>query len=68
MTLGTNLAEFLEGDFTISIFVREDDCLVHDLLQLCVLEVRAYHHLENLEELSIGYVTIFVHIVDSKRN
>ena len=38
--------------------------LVHYLLQLGVLQVVPHHHLQHLEELSIGYEPVIVHVVD----
>lgn len=64
----TNLAKFLKRYFPIAVLVGEDDGLVDDLLQLGVLEISAHHHLEHLEELSIGYVVVLVHVVDPKRD
>lgn len=41
-------AELVEGDLAVLVAVGEQDGLVHDLLQLRVLEVVAHHHLEHL--------------------
>ena len=46
--------------------VKHDDGLVHYLLQLGVLQVVPGDHLQHLVQLTIGYVTIIVHVVDSQ--
>jgi len=59
-----NLAELLEAYFSIIVLVVEQDGLVHDLLQLRVLQVVSHHHLQHLVKLTIGHETIIVNIVD----
>lgn len=44
-----HVAELLEGDLAVLVLVGEQDGLVHDLLQLRVLQVVAHHHLEYLQ-------------------
>ena len=64
----THCAEFFERDLAVAVAVGEDDGLVDDLLQLCVLQVVADHHLEDVEELPVRDVTVLVHVVDLKRD
>ena len=64
----THCAEFFERDLSVAVAVGEDDGLVDDLLQLCVLQVVADHHLEDVEELPVRDVTVLVHVVDLKRD
>lgn len=60
--------ELFKGYPAVSVLVCIDNGLVHDLLELRVLQVVAYHHLQNLEELAIGDVAILVHVIDPKSN
>lgn len=60
----THSAELLKGYPPVAVFVRIDDGLVDDLLQLRVLQVVAHHHLQHLEQLPVGDVAVFVHVVD----
>ena len=46
------------------VLVGVDDGLVDDLLQLRVLQIVADHHFEHLEQFTIGYITVAVHVVD----
>ena len=46
------------------VLVSLDDCSVHQLLQLHVVQVVPNHHLQNGEELSVGDVSIAVDVVD----
>lgn len=62
----THSAELLKGYPAVSILVGVDDGLVHNLLQLRVLQVVADHHLQDLEQLPIGDVAILVHVVDTE--
>jgi len=59
-------AELLEGDLAVLILVREQHRLVHDLLQLRVLEVVAHHHLQHLEQLPVGDEAVVIHVVDAE--
>ena len=61
---GTHGAKLSEGDASVSVLVGVDDGLVHDLLQLRVLQVVAHHHLQHLEQLPVGDVAVLVHVVD----
>lgn len=64
----TYCTELFKGYPAVSVLVCIDNGLVHDLLELRVLQVVAYHHLQNLEELAIGDVAILVHVIDPKSN
>ena len=66
--IGYHLNELLKAELAIPIFVRLHNRLVHDLLQLPVLEVVADHHLEDKEELPIRDKTVSVHVVHLERN
>jgi len=44
-----NVTKFLKGNLSIFIFVCKADRFIHNLLQLSVFEVVAYHHFQNLE-------------------
>ncbi|KAI6755250.1 hypothetical protein HG531_004356 [Fusarium graminearum] len=59
-----HLGELLEANLSILVKIGLHDGLVHDLLQLLVLEVAANHHLEDNEKLSVADVSIAVNIVD----
>ena len=62
--IGHHLDELVKAKLAISILVRLHDRLVHDLLQLLVLEVAADHHLEHDEELAVADVAVAVDVVD----
>ena len=68
VTEGTHGAELSEGDASVSVLVGVDDGLVHDLLQLRVLQVVAHHHLQHLEQLPVGDVAVLIHVIDPERN
>lgn len=59
-------AELVERYLAILVAVGEEDRLVDDLLQLRVFQVVAHHHLEDLEELSVGDEPVIVHVVDAE--
>lgn len=60
----TYCTELFKGYPAVSILVCIDNGLVHDLLELRVLQVVPYHHLQHLEQLTIGDVAILVHVID----
>lgn len=62
--LSTYCTELFKGYPAVSVLVCVDNGLVHDLLELRVLQVVAYHHLQHLEELAVGDVAVLVHVVD----
>ncbi len=64
----TYRTEFFKGDFPVAIRVGVDNGFVDYLLQLCVFQVAANHHLEHLEQLTVRDVAIFVHVVDFEGN
>jgi PII-like signaling protein len=47
--------------------VRKEDRLVDNLLELCVLQVGAHHHLQHLEQLAVADVPVVVHVVNSEK-
>ena len=47
----TYRAKLLKRDLAIAIAVCVDDGLVHDLLQLGLLQIAAHHELEHLQEI-----------------
>jgi len=59
-------AELLEVDAAVVVLVGEKDCLVHNLLELRVLQIVAHHHFQHLEQLPIGYVAVVVYVIYSK--
>jgi len=59
-------AELFKVDLPVVVLVVEEDGLVHNLLELGVLQVVAHHHLQNLEQLAVGDVSIIVNVVDSE--
>lgn len=63
---GTYIAELFKGYFAVLVLVSKENRLVDNLLQLCVLQVVAHHHLQHLEELAVGDEAIIVHVVDAK--
>lgn len=64
MRAQTYCTELFKGYPAISILVCIDNRFVHDLLELRVLQVVAYHHLQHLEKLAIGDIAVFIHVVD----
>jgi hypothetical protein len=54
----------LVRDFAVQIFVSFNDCSVDQLLKLNIVQILADHHLEHLEELTIGNEAIVVNVVD----
>lgn len=60
----THRTELFKGYPAVSVLVCVYDGLVHDLLQLCVLQVVPHHHLQHLKELTVGDVAVLVHVVD----
>lgn len=60
----TYCTELFKGYPAVSVLVCVYNGLVHDLLELRVLQVVAYHHLQHLEELAVGDVAVLVHVVD----
>lgn len=61
-----HITELFKGYPAIAILIQDQDALVHQLLQLPVLEVVSHHHLKHLEELPIGDEAIIIHVVDSE--
>ena len=56
-------AELLKVDLAVVVLVGKLDGLVHDLLELRVFQVGAYH-LEKLKQLSVADVAVVVDVVD----
>ena len=46
-------AELFEGNLAIVVSVCLDNGAINQLLQLGVVQIGAYHHLENLEQFSV---------------
>ena len=59
-----HVLELLKRNLAISVLVSLNDCSVHKLLQLHVVQVAANHHLEHLEKFAIGDEAIVVNVVD----
>lgn len=64
----THNTELLERYPPVPVLVCVDDGFVDDLLQLGVLQVIPYHHLQHLEQLTVGYVAILIHVINPERN
>lgn len=60
------LTELLKTDLAIVVPVSKQNRLVHDLLQLCILQVIPHHHLQNLEKFSVGDVAVVIYVVYSE--
>lgn len=58
--------ELLETNLPIPILIRLHDRLVHNLLQLHILQVTPHHHLEHDEQFPVGDVTVPIDVVDFK--
>lgn len=65
---GTYSTEFLKGYSPVTIFICIYYGFVYNLLQLGIFQIVPNHHLQNLEQLPIGNVAIFVHVVDAEGN
>ena len=61
-----DFAELLEVDLSILVFVRKEDGLVHNLLELRVLQVATHHHFKHLEQLPVADVPVIIYVVDSE--
>lgn len=61
-------AELLVRDLAVLVEVGLDDGLVDDLLQLHVVEVRADHHLEHLEQLAVADEAVAIDVVHLERD
>ena len=59
-----HLAELFKRDLAVEVFVCLDDGTVHKLLQLDIVQVVADHHLEHLEQFTVGNVPVIVDVVD----
>ena len=55
--------ELFKTDFPVPIHIRLHDRLVHNLLQLHILQVTTHHHLQNNEELAIRDITVAIDVV-----
>ena len=62
-----DFAELFKVDFPVLVLVGEEDGLVHDLLELGVLQVGAHHHFEDLKQLAVADVAVVVDVVNSGR-
>ena len=64
----THRTKLFKGYSPVTVFVCVNDGFVDNLLKLGILEVVPHHHLQDLEELTVGYVAVLVHVVDSEGN
>lgn len=64
----THCTELFKGYPAVSILVCVYNGLVHNLLELRVLQVVAHHHLQYLEELAVGDVAVLIHVVNPEGN
>lgn len=60
VSVAHHVAELLERDLAVLVLVGEQDGLVHDLLQLRVLQVVAHHHLQHLQQATLAVTTLLV--------
>ena len=58
--------EFVEGNFSVEVFICFNNSPVHQLLQLHVRQVSAHHHLQHREQFAIRDVPVVVDVVDLK--
>ena len=65
--VSNDFTKLFKINFTIFVFVSEEDCLIDDLLQLSVFQVGTYHHFQHLEELTVADVPVVVNVVDSAK-
>lgn len=61
---GYHFLKLGERNESVAVLVCLDDGPVHQLLELSVAQIVPHHYLEHLEQVSIGYVPVFVHVVD----
>ena len=59
-------AKLLEADPAVLVLVGVQHRPVHDLRQLLVLQVLAYHHLQHFVQLVVRYETVAINVIDSK--
>ena len=59
-----HFCEFIEANFAIVVLICLDDCSVHQLLQLHIIQIVAHHHFEDSEKFSIRNISITIYIVD----
>lgn len=62
-----HIRKLLEADLAVLILVRFHDGLVHNLLQLHILQIVANHHLQHDKQLAVGDKPIPVDIVHLER-
>ncbi len=60
-------AEFVKGDLSVEVGIGLHNRPVDQLLQLHVVQVVAYHHLEDLEQLTVGDEAVVVNVVNLER-
>ena len=62
--LADDSTEFLERNLTVLVEISLDDSLIDDLLELDVVQVGPYHHLQYLEELTVADEAIAINIIN----
>lgn len=60
--------KLVERELAVAIAVRLHDRLVHDLLQLLVLQVVAHHHLQHEEQLAVRDEPVAVDVIHLERD
>ena len=63
--VGHDLTELFEVDLPVFVLVGKENGLVDNLLELSVFQIRAYHHLQHLEQLAVANEPVVVHVVNS---
>lgn len=62
----TYRTKLFEWDLSILVLVGEDDRFVYNLLELSVFKVVSDHHFQHLEQFSVRYEAVVIHVIDSK--
>lgn len=61
-----HLRKLLKTNLSIPIKIRFHDRLIHNLLQLLILQITPNHHLQNNKQLPIRDVAVAIDVVDLK--
>ena len=49
VSVSNHFTKLFKTNFSVSVLVSEENCLIHDLLQLCLFQIVTNHHLQYLE-------------------
>ena len=61
-------AELFIANLAVAVLVELQDRLVDDLLELSVLQIISDHHLQHLEEFSVGNETVIVQVINPENS